>query len=174
MASTLLLRYCQQNHSVAHPKCCLQFGDPQGGRQLAMRNKVEFGAGSEMTHADEAIMGLQAKPSDTETAIFHAAWQEGVLDQPVFSVALKRCQQGNCADAGRITFGGEDQANCGPVEKWVPILAHATHWMFNMHGLRVNGRFIPLQMEALSDTGSSHINLPPQAFDQVMGALRVS
>lgn len=144
------------------------------GNQLQLKNRVLFGAGERMTFGDSSIMGLPSRHDDPdETSIFHAAVAEGLMDNPVFTTYLTKCAEAECADGGVITFGDEDRLHCQPVAKWVPVVPRTSHWQFAVDGLAVNGEFIPVSVDGVSDTGTSHLVVPPIVYYRIMRMLKV-
>ncbi|KAI6192124.1 hypothetical protein M3Y97_00302600 [Aphelenchoides bicaudatus] len=97
------------------------FGSPDGN-QLKLKNKINFGAGTDLVFTDEGILGLPSYKTFGElgSSIFHSAIEEGAMDKPIFNVYMKSCKD-NCTDGGLITFGDEDKEHCGPVEGWADV-----------------------------------------------------
>ncbi|CAD5233643.1 unnamed protein product [Bursaphelenchus xylophilus] len=92
---------------ILMPTVPLQLGG-KDQEKLKFKEKVKFGAGEEMHFTDDGILGL-AFPRDREaTNIFEQAVKEGIVDEPVFTVYMKKCN-GDCEDGGLITFGDHDK-----------------------------------------------------------------
>uniref|UniRef100_A0A1I7SHT2 Peptidase A1 domain-containing protein n=1 Tax=Bursaphelenchus xylophilus TaxID=6326 RepID=A0A1I7SHT2_BURXY len=108
----------------------------KGGKQLKFKNKVTFGAGEQMQFTDEGILGLSfPKPNDPATNIFDEAVKEGIMDKPIFTAYLKKCD-GDCDDGGVITFGDYDKERCCNVKGYVDIIPNSIHWKFKLDGAR--------------------------------------
>jgi hypothetical protein len=62
------------------------------------------------------ILGLT--PDDDSTLIHHQAYNEGLLDKPIFSLYFKKCPgtKQACQDGGVVKIGDEDLKNCEPVK----------------------------------------------------------
>uniref|UniRef100_A0A1I7SK90 Peptidase A1 domain-containing protein n=2 Tax=Bursaphelenchus xylophilus TaxID=6326 RepID=A0A1I7SK90_BURXY len=109
----------------------------KGGKQLKFKNKVTFGAGEQMQFTDEGILGLSfPKPNDPATNIFDEAVKEGIMDKPIFTAYLKKCD-GDCDDGGVITFGDYDKERCCNVKGYVDIIPNSIHWKFKLDGARI-------------------------------------
>jgi len=149
------------------------FGDPSG-TQMKLKNKIVFGAGTDLKFTDEGILGLPSFQSIGEagTSVLHAAIDEGLLDKPIFTTYMKSCP-GNCSDGGIITFGAEDPTHCGPVEGWVDVDGDSDHWKFTVDSASMGGAIYRKAYKAITDTGTSIIVAPGKIvriFAAVIGA----
>ncbi|KAI6209824.1 Peptidase A1 domain-containing protein [Aphelenchoides besseyi] len=143
------------------------FGSPDG-KQLKLKSRVVFGAATEMTFGDTAILGLPS--TDTSSgrgySIFHQAVRDGLMDKPIFTAYLRKCSQG-----GQITFGSEDKANCQKVKRWVDVDPGVPHWRFSMQSISVNGYRKRGPMKVISDTGTSDIVVPTEVANRIGRAI---
>lgn len=90
---------------------------------MKLKNKIVFGAGQHMSFGDDGILGLSFKRKDeVGTSIFQQAVEEGLMDQPIFTTYLSKCQTAHCSNGGLITFGDIDKQNCGDVEAWANVI----------------------------------------------------
>ncbi|VDP10805.1 unnamed protein product, partial [Heligmosomoides polygyrus] len=87
---------------------------------------------------------------------FINAINQGLVDQPIFTVYMKGVGGEDNVYGGTFTYGGLDTTNCGPVIAYQP-LSSATFYQFTI-SLIASGSFqsyYPVQ--AMSDTASSQI-----------------
>jgi hypothetical protein len=68
--------------------------------------------------------------------------RQGILDKPIFTTFLTKCNKKNCKSGGLITLGEIDKRNCGQVEMWADIIPKSIHWAFHMDGFKLNGKKI--------------------------------
>ncbi|CAD5234009.1 unnamed protein product [Bursaphelenchus xylophilus] len=154
-------------------KDVLAFGDPSGP-QLKFKNKVLFGAGTQMTFSDEGILGLAFPVRGAEdTSIFLQAMKEGILDKPIFTTYMKKCN-GSCDDGGLITFGDEDKKHCGEVRGYVDVKKNASHWKFKMDGFQIGKLYKFKVQEAITDTGTSVIVVPEKLMEPIANAINAT
>ncbi|CAD5228765.1 unnamed protein product [Bursaphelenchus xylophilus] len=147
------------------------FGDPNGD-QLKLKRKVRFGAGEQMTFGDTSILGLPSYDNQEETSIFHEAVREGLMDNPIFTTYLTKCAREKCENGGIITFGDEDREHCGEVADRVNIVKGTTHWEVPLQGMLVNGEFVEVKLNGVSDTGTSHLIVPTNVMNTIKQKLR--
>lgn len=121
-----------------------------------------------MSFGDDGVLGLSFKrESEFGSSIFHEAVQEGLMDRPIFTTYLSKCQGTNCADGGLITFGDIDRENCGEVEAWANVVPGSIHWTFYFDGLKVNGKHVTGANHGITDTGSSDLFIPHSAAKMI-------
>ncbi|KAI6192275.1 Aspartic protease 7 [Aphelenchoides bicaudatus] len=126
------------------------FAFGEGGNTLKLKKPVVFGAGLKTVDGDQGIMGLAyVQQKGQGSSIFDEAVKQGIMDNPVFTVFLRKCANGNgeCSNAGQITFGKIDTQNCGNVVGWAPGISSGSY--------KLNR-----PLTAITDTGSSHLFLP--------------
>ncbi|CAD5229867.1 unnamed protein product [Bursaphelenchus okinawaensis] len=147
------------------------FGDPSG-QQLKLKEKVLFGSGTRLTFSDEGILGL-AYPlrGQEENSVFYQAFKEGLMDSPVFTTYMKKCNAQVCNDGGVITFGSEDTKHCDAVRGWVDIREGISHWMFQLDGYQANDLYQFKVQYAITDTGTSVIVVPEALMDPIAEAI---
>ncbi|KAE9412396.1 hypothetical protein Angca_010229, partial [Angiostrongylus cantonensis] len=86
------------------------------------------------------------------------------LDAPLFTVWLER--QGGAG--GLVTFGAVDTTNCELAVNYVPLSSEA-YGQFSISGFSIARFSKEFAQEAISDTGSSWIGIPPYLMDRVAG-----
>jgi hypothetical protein len=134
---------------------------------------VVFGAGKKMHYDDVGILGLSFKSvNEKGTSIFGEMVRQGLLDKPIFTTFLTKCNQKECPNGGLITFGAEDLKNCGPVETFVDVIPNSIHWAFKMDGLKFNGKKIAGAGKAMTDTGSSELFMPKRYANHIIKNVR--
>jgi hypothetical protein len=90
---------------------------------MKLKNPIVFGAGQRMSFGDDGILGLSFKRADEiGTSIFQEAVKEGLMDKPIFTTFLSKCNSAHCTNGGLITFGDLDTQNCGEVEAWSHVV----------------------------------------------------
>ncbi|CAD5235750.1 unnamed protein product [Bursaphelenchus xylophilus] len=103
----------------------------------------------------------------------YSAVEQGLM-RPFFTVWLdKNGLHKSERVGGEITYGDFDDEHCGEVF-WVPLSA-STYWQFRVEYLKIGGNYIGYG-EAISDTGTSFLGLPPAVIDiiQTLTAFRLS
>ncbi|KAI6234758.1 Vacuolar aspartic protease [Aphelenchoides fujianensis] len=100
---------------------------------------------------------------------FREMVDQGILAEPVMSVALKKSSKdGNGEHGGVATFGKLDAWNCKPVNAWTTAARGEWKWMVPMKSLTVNGFHMRYTAgSAALNTGNSYINLPSALMEQV-------
>lgn len=61
------------------------------------------------------------------------AVEQGLVDEPIFTVYLEHHGIKKEASGGYFTYGGEDPDHCGEIITWIP-LTKAAYWQFRMQG----------------------------------------
>ncbi|KAK6023422.1 eukaryotic aspartyl protease [Ostertagia ostertagi] len=114
----------------------VRFGSP-GTDQLVVP-RCTFGQATKLApffagQPIDGILGLAFKSIavDGVTPPFIEAIQQGLVDQPVFTVFMKRVGDQVNVDGGVFTYGGIDTTNCGRIIAWEP-LSSATYWQFTV------------------------------------------
>ncbi|KAI6240586.1 Peptidase A1 domain-containing protein [Aphelenchoides fujianensis] len=148
--------------------------------QLSLPESVVFGAASELTFSDEGILGLGStvNPLEFGSSIVHEAYRQGVLDAPLFSVWMQKCEE-ECEDGGVIQFGSEDRVHCQRVRPrdWVPVDEGVAYWQFTLQGGRMGGSRVQLPAKAIADSGTSLLVFPlliADEFARGVGARKVA
>ncbi|WKY12986.1 hypothetical protein Q1695_004086 [Nippostrongylus brasiliensis] len=153
----------------------VRFGSP-GTDQLVVPNTV-FGQATYLApffagQAIDGILGLAFTSIAVKgvTPPFINAINQGLVDQPIFTVFMKHFSDNVNVDGGVYTYGGLDTENCGPVIAYQP-LSSATYWQFTMSGVR-SGRFnLQKNYQVISDTGTSFIGAPYNAAQGIARAV---
>ncbi|PAV62832.1 hypothetical protein WR25_08106, partial [Diploscapter pachys] len=105
------------------------------------------------------------------------AINQGLLDQPLFTVFLDHRGAANGVSGGVFTYGAVDSTNCGSLIAYEP-LSSATYWQFKMTNIKL-GSYTSNNnnkgWQVISDTGTSFIDMPncnanPGTFDITIGA----
>ncbi|KAI6170594.1 Eukaryotic aspartyl protease [Aphelenchoides bicaudatus] len=140
------------------------FGDGANPSSLfKLKEPVMFGVGDRTTDGDMGILGLSYLFYGSKgTSIFEQAVKQGLMDYPIFTVFYKKCPANvNECDGGMITFGKHDRKNCGPVVGQTKIDPNDSHWKFYVDEVTVGNYKFERRVAAITDTGSSHLNLGP-------------
>jgi len=87
------------------------------------------------------------------------AINQGLLDQPVFTVWLEHDGPVNGANGGVFTYGGVDQNNCGDIIAYQP-LSSATYWQYSVAGIALGSYKYTKKQDVISDTGTSLLGGP--------------
>ncbi|KAI6230290.1 Peptidase A1 domain-containing protein [Aphelenchoides fujianensis] len=135
----------------------------KGGPQLVIPNTT-FGQATHLSDdfdgdAADGILGLAFRSiaEDDVQPVFQHAVELGLIDNPIFTVWLKRDggdAQGE--NGGQITYGDIDSDHCASDITYVP-LSHELWWEFNIDSVGVNGKKDGQKYSAISDTGTTLI-----------------
>ncbi|KHJ86453.1 putative phage head-tail adaptor, partial [Oesophagostomum dentatum] len=108
------------------------------------------------TDPTEGVLGLafETLSATKTTPPFLIAVQQGLVDQPVFTVWLARRGSWYGVPGGVLTYGGLDTENCGPITS------------IGVGKFRIRKAF-----QAISDTGTSFIGGPQAATDKLAKAV---
>ncbi|KAI6173025.1 Aspartic protease [Aphelenchoides besseyi] len=145
------------------------FGDPRG-KQLKLKRPVTFGAATRMSFSDEGILGLSFQQKGSPTPIFQQAVQEKLMDKPIFTTWMRKCD-GSCQHGGLITFGGYDHKHCGRVRQWASVDKSQIHWSFNIDEVSAGNYRHHEKMKAITDTGTSFIIGPNKLVEAMAKAI---
>ncbi|PIO73398.1 eukaryotic aspartyl protease [Teladorsagia circumcincta] len=114
----------------------VRFGSP-GTDQLVVP-RCTFGQATKLApffagQPIDGILGLAFKSIavDGVTPPFIEAIQQGLVDEPVFTVFMKHVGDQVNVDGGVFTYGGIDTTNCGRIIAW-ERLSSATYWQFTV------------------------------------------
>ncbi|KAI6212276.1 Aspartic protease 6 [Aphelenchoides besseyi] len=143
-------------------------------REKRLKDPISFGAGEEMQHDDQAILGLASipNPDAPDSSIMHEAWRQKLIDAPVFTIYMQKCPQGeDCKETGMITFGAYDELHCHKVERYVKINPGVSHWQFTVNEFRIAGTRISTPFKAIADSGTSHITAPTEVVEQILNGI---
>ncbi|CAJ0582857.1 unnamed protein product, partial [Mesorhabditis spiculigera] len=94
------------------------------------------------------------------------AINQGLLDQPLFTVFLMHDGAKEGAYGGVYTYGGIDTDNCGPVIAYQP-LSSATYYQFKMDAVKSGSYSSTKGWQVISDTGTSFIGAPTGIADGI-------
>jgi len=149
----------------------LRIGDPALGKQLVME-KTPVGAAMKIKYIDHGIIGLSLKDAKNPKPVFQQLVEEGKMDKPIFTTFMKKCD-GECEDGGSLTLGGFDNVNCQEPIHWVPVVTGTSMWRFNVSGIKVgNYERKDLKYFAITDTGTSYIQMPTPLFQAAVKELK--
>ncbi|WKY12359.1 hypothetical protein Q1695_003718 [Nippostrongylus brasiliensis] len=136
-----------------------------GTNQLAVPKTV-FGQATSLAafFADQpidGILGLAFKTIavDGVTPPFINAVDQGLVDQPIFTVFLEHVGAQDNVYGGVYTYGGLDTTNCGPVLAYQP-LSSATYYQFKLDAVASGSYSSSKGWQSISDTGTSLIAAP--------------
>ncbi|CAJ0944123.1 unnamed protein product, partial [Mesorhabditis belari] len=95
------------------------------------------------------------------------AINQGILEQPIFTVYLMHMFDGENVYGGVYTYGGIDTQNCGSLIAYQP-LTHATYWQYKIGHISAGGFDTQANFyQAISDTGTSFIGGPQYDTDKI-------
>uniref|UniRef100_A0A915CRJ7 Peptidase A1 domain-containing protein n=1 Tax=Ditylenchus dipsaci TaxID=166011 RepID=A0A915CRJ7_9BILA len=94
------------------------------------------------------------------------AINQGLLDQPIFTVYLASKGSFWHHFGGLFTYGGLDTVNCGNVTGYVNLTS-PTYYQFPMEGVSVGNYSTTNSKDAISDTGTSLIYGPTEIVDEI-------
>ncbi|CAI2353334.1 unnamed protein product [Caenorhabditis sp. 36 PRJEB53466] len=122
--------------------------------------------------AAEGILGL----AFTSLAVDHVvpplinAINQGLLDQPIFTVWLEHKGSANDVGGGVFTYGALDTTNCGPIIAYQP-LSSATYYQFVATKFSLGSYSSYKNYQVISDTGTSFLGGPSAVVSGLAGAL---
>lgn len=90
--------------------------------------------------------------------VFQQAVKEGLMDAPIFTTYMRKCDA-SCENGGLITLGGFDAQHCGRVQGWAPVDPDTVHWRFRMQGIGAGNYQNNKPIDAITDTGPFYICL---------------
>ncbi|CAJ0960830.1 unnamed protein product, partial [Mesorhabditis belari] len=97
------------------------------------------------------------------------AINQGLLDQPLFTVYLMHDGAQDGAYGGVYTYGALDTDNCGDIIAYQPLSA-ATYFQFKMEAVSSGNYSNKNGWQVISDTGTSFIGAPPAIADSIAKA----
>ncbi|RCN45403.1 eukaryotic aspartyl protease [Ancylostoma caninum] len=146
-----------------------------GTNQLVVPNTV-FGQATSLAafFADQPIDGILglAFPTiavDGVTPPFFNAVDQGLVDQPIFTVFLEHVGAQDNVYGGVYTYGGLDTKNCGPVLAYQP-LSSATYYQFKLDSVASGSYASSKGWQAISDTGTSLLAAPTSIANSIAQA----
>jgi hypothetical protein len=120
----------------------------------------------------DGILGLafQSLAVDNVVPPLINAINQGLLDQPIFTVWLTKDGPVEGVRGGIFTYGGLDTTNCGSIIAYQP-LSSATYWQFRIARVSAGAYTSNAAAEVISDTGTSFIGGPQSVVDGIAGAV---
>lgn len=116
-------------------------------------------------------LGFLQTSQDKIVPPFYNMMNQGLLDEPVFSVFLNKV--GNKGPGGEIVFGGVDSSKFSGNFTYVPVL-NTGLWQIQMDmGIVGNTTFCNSSCKALVDTGTSLIAGPSQDIQNILKAIGI-
>ncbi|KAK0408766.1 hypothetical protein QR680_004143 [Steinernema hermaphroditum] len=153
----------------------VRFGD-KGTTQLSVP-KTTFGQATSIAQffASDPIdgilgLGFQSLAVDGVVPPLINAINQGLLDQPVFTVWMEEKGNVNNMKGGLYTYGGVDTAHCGSQITYVP-LSSATYWQFRMDAVTAGSYSSSQGWDVISDTGTSLVGGPQDIVDAIAQAV---
>ncbi|KAI6224302.1 Eukaryotic aspartyl protease [Aphelenchoides fujianensis] len=150
----------------------VQFGD-LGDKKMQMAN-VPVGAANQIKYIDHGIVGLSLPDSKNPPPLFFQAVKNRPSDgRADLTAYMKKCDK-ECEDGGAITLGGFDDAHCVKSDiHWAPVVTGTSMWRFVVSGLKVNNSTRQvINQYAITDTGTSYIQIPTRLFKDVIAQLK--
>nr|CDJ96187.1 Propeptide and Peptidase A1 domain containing protein [Haemonchus contortus] len=146
-----------------------------GTNQLAVPNTV-FGQATSLAafFADQPIDGILGLAFTTiavdgVTPVFINAVEQGLVDQPIFTVFLEHVGAQDNVYGGVYTYGGLDTTNCGPVLAYQP-LSSATYFQFKLDAAASSTYSSSKGWQVISDTGTSLLAAPTSIASSIADA----
>uniref|UniRef100_A0A914E4I7 Peptidase A1 domain-containing protein n=1 Tax=Acrobeloides nanus TaxID=290746 RepID=A0A914E4I7_9BILA len=90
------------------------------------------------------------------------AYNQGVVDQPVYTIYLRKNIQNG--DAGVITYGGVDSTNCGSVIAYQPLVKYE-NYILAFSGVSYGSYANSSTYTTLVDATSGYIAGPPSVIE---------
>uniref|UniRef100_A0AC34FAV0 Peptidase A1 domain-containing protein n=1 Tax=Panagrolaimus sp. ES5 TaxID=591445 RepID=A0AC34FAV0_9BILA len=120
------------------------------------------------------ILGLAFPSIDDEKAdpVLFTAFQQGLLDKPIFTVYLQERGDQENVPGGVITYGGLDAEHCSPDVDYVNLTA-ATWYEFKMDSFSMGNAKSSDGWQVISDTGTTMILAPMEIHAQLAQAAGV-
>jgi len=153
----------------------MRFGDA-GTPQLTVP-KTLFGQATQISSdfsgdATDGILGLAFTSLAVDQVVppLINAINQGLLDQPLFTVYLQHRGALDNVAGGVFTYGAIDTTNCGPIMAYQP-LSSATYFQFQMASISLGGYTKTGTAEVISDTGTSFIGGPQTVTDALANAV---
>jgi hypothetical protein len=114
----------------------------------------------------DGILGLafQSLAVDNVVPPLVNAINQGLLDNPYFTVFLQEKGPQDNVRGGLFTYGGLDTTNCGALIAWQP-LSSATYFQFRVSQVGVGSYSSSAGWDVISDTGTSFIGGPQAITD---------
>jgi hypothetical protein len=139
--------------------------------QLQVR--VTFGEATSVASPglSDGIFGLAFRSISAEKVLppFNVLWQQGLLDQNLFSMYLQSDAKGN--SDGELLLGGIDSRYYQGNIFYTPIVEDAWYVIDMTLGVRVYDNTYTYAQRAIVDSGTSFIIGPPSDVDHLAGAL---
>ncbi|CAO4376316.1 unnamed protein product [Caenorhabditis nigoni] len=139
--------------------------------------KTTFGIATQISaefknDAADGILGLAftALSVGHVTPVLINAINQGILDQPLFTVWLEHVGTATNVKGGVMTYGAIDTTNCGPVIAYQP-LSSATYYQFVATSFKLGNYVQSKTYQVISDTGTSFIGGPQAVVDGMAKAL---
>lgn len=99
------------------------------------------------------------------------AWNQGLLDEPIFTVWLEHKGASEGVPGGQFTYGGLDNEHCESDIVYQPLSA-ALWWMFTMKSMSLGTyRSNASSYQVISDTGTSFIGGPSNVMKSIASQL---
>jgi len=114
----------------------------------------------------DGILGLafQSLAVDNVVPPLVNAINQGLLDNPYFTVYLQEKGDADNVPGGVFTYGGMDTTDCGSLIAWQP-LSSATYFQFKIASIGVGSYSSNKGWDVISDTGTSFIGGPQAITD---------
>ncbi|CAD6193370.1 unnamed protein product [Caenorhabditis auriculariae] len=142
----------------------LKFG--QTGQQQLAVPKTTFGLATHISSdftqdATDGILGLAFTSLAVDGVVppLINAINQGLLDQPLFTVWLEHRGSLNNVGGGVFTYGAVDTTNCGPLIAYQK-LSSATYFQFKASHFTLGSYQNTKSYEVISDTGTSFLGGP--------------
>ncbi|KAI6187204.1 Asp-domain-containing protein [Aphelenchoides besseyi] len=151
-------------------KDTLTFGSPNSQLKLY---SATVGASEKVWGFDHSVVCLAYQTPYMTDSTFVEMHKNRVLSKSLMTVALRKCDRGECEDGGAVTFGGLDKQRCHSKVHWTDVIRGSFMWRFRLNNFAVNRNRISAASEVIAntDTGNSYIHIPKDLMPVVVKEL---
>ncbi|KAI6216998.1 Eukaryotic aspartyl protease [Aphelenchoides besseyi] len=147
------------------------------GEDMRITAAVTFGVAEEIVGEDQGILGLgnAIRPNERGSAILHEAWRQKLIDEPMFTLYLRKCPYSeDCEKFGTITIGSYDKEMCDKIVGHVKINPKSTRWLFKATSFKLGNALINQPFKAVTDSGAPGIYMPTDVHKQLMDEINAT
>uniref|UniRef100_A0A914C3P3 Peptidase A1 domain-containing protein n=1 Tax=Acrobeloides nanus TaxID=290746 RepID=A0A914C3P3_9BILA len=127
-----------------------------------------FVGASEIFHPFDGIFGLSPEQDANVSSPIFTMIEQNLLDQSIFTFYLQRRGHAEGVPAGRLTFGGIDEENCGPVIGYANFTLPSWYYSILVDQVAYKDIVIKLETDNLAriDSGNAWIFVPNEIFNK--------